>query len=472
MPLPPSENSWDFTPVFDLIQSLSKQDATTPQAASPQPLSRKESSEQLGVALGNLNRVWDYLGVQRDVPPPAVAPFERSTAGQATNLDAYASDGALYYPPSSKTVKWRDEEEGLNLTDVQDSPPSNDESHLTKNQRKKRNKKARKAAEQTGQLNKEYVDAVKDGKELADDHIDDKVVPLVRRTKSAIPGDASSFLKETNMVIGKKVESSKSVETQKPVELVKQPASVNQTMPQTAPKSAPINVSDAVKAVRDAMSRLPPMSQSPGTTPQKVHQLQRGPKAVPAPVANVAAKDFSKSPNKPDQTLHELTKPAVPPQPSTNYNTNQFLKQNIPSQPRNINNGTNNAPHTPVRPSVVATNMPKQWPTADPHAAHRQSLLTLGLNSDKPLQSQPVIHASAPHVAKIPPPVPQSSARSETSTRPKRNNEITPIAHQTSLDRNWSLLLKLMNNFHVDRKYLLSPPVSYTHLTLPTKRIV
>lgn len=461
MPLPVSETTWDFSPVFDLIQSLSKHDNTSRNEQS-KPLAKKPSTEQLGVGLGDMNKVWDYLGVQRDVPPPAIAPFERSTAGQTTNLDAYASDGALYYPPSSKTVKWRDEEEGLNLTDVQDSPPSHDGSYLTKNQRKKRNRKARKAAEQSGQPKKEHVETAKQDKGSADDEFDDEVVQVMKRTKSPMHNAASSSMKENNMPkLEKKSEPVTTAGTQES-QTVKQSVPTTQSKIQVAPKSSAINVSDAVKAVQEAMSRLPPMSQSPGTTPQKSNQLQRGPKPAATPAANVAIKDFSKSPNKPNQASHLPNKgvPSSQQQSSKIQNSNPFPKQPVPSQSRNNSNIVPNAPHTPIRPSVTNTihqSMQKQWPIAQPHEAHQKSLLSLGLATDKRLQDQPVIVTPPQNILKFSPPTPQSAPSNETPIRRKGNNAIVPLAHQTSLDRNWSLLLKLMNNFQADRKYLLSP---------------
>jgi len=455
MPVPVSESTWDFSPVFDLIQSLSKHDSTLPNEPS-KPLAKKPSTEQLGVGLGDMNKVWDYLGVQRDVPPPAIAPFEQSTAGQTTNLDAYASDGALYYPPSSKTVKWRDEEEGLNLTDVQDSPPSHDGDYLTKSQRKKRNRKARKAAEQSGQLKKEHVDTAKHDKASADDELDDEVVQVIKRTKSPMHNTASRSMKENNLPkLEKKPEPTKTAGTQES-QTIKQPVPATPAKTRVAPESSATNVSDAVKAVQEAMSRLPPMSQSPGTTPQKSHQFQRGPKPAATPATNVAIKDFSKSPNKPSQASHLPNKGALPiqPQPSKIQNSNQFPKQSVPTQPRNSSNVVPNAPHTPVRPSVTNTihqSLQKQWPIAKPHEAHQKSLLSLGLATDKRLQNAP-----AQNIAKISPSTPHAPSN-ETPIRRKGNNVIVPLAHQTSLDRNWSLLLKLMNNFQADRKYLLSP---------------
>lgn len=473
MPLPVSENTWDFSPVFNLIQSL-KHDTTSKSDHSPKSLSKKLSQEQLGgVGLGDLNKVWDYLGVQRDVPQPTIPPFERSTAGQTANPDAYASDGALYYPPSSKTVKWRDEEEGLNLTDVQDSPPSHDGSHLTKNQRKKRNKKARKAAEQSGQLKKEHAKITKDDRGSADDELDKGPVSVRKRTEPQMHSGASSSMKENNMSrpdpppdIGKSPQNSEPVqqlkqsvpateakiEASKPVEQVKQSILAIPQKSQTAAKSAAINVSDAVKAVQEAMSRLPPMSQSPGTTPQKSNQFQRGPKAAPVPATNVSVKDFSKSPSKPTQPSHQNV---VASQSSRNNTPDQFAKQSISTQPHG-KRAVPNAPLTPVRSLATNTTQGtshKQWLTADPRAAHQQSLITLGLANNKRLQSQPVIVTPAAHAAKVSPP----TAVAVTPMRRKGNNEIVPLAHQNSLDRNWSLLLKLMNNFQDDRKYLLSP---------------
>ena len=155
---------WDFSPVFDLIHNLSRDEAAVQAPSSPTAYKTElvtglearnnqqygtEKSE--GLALGDLSSLWDYLGLQRDLPPPSFPPFEASTATQKQGADAYASDGALYYPPSSKTVQWRDEAgAGIDLADTQPEspPPSNRQQSLTKNQRKNLRRRERREEDQ------------------------------------------------------------------------------------------------------------------------------------------------------------------------------------------------------------------------------------------------------------------------------------------------------------------------------------
>ncbi|KAI9725164.1 MAG: hypothetical protein M1828_003506 [Chrysothrix sp. TS-e1954] len=147
---------WDFTPVFDLLKSLSSEDSSSthkddlePDAASSTvkgtAQAQVNSAQDVEASLGDFSQLWSYLGVKADQPKTSVPVFEASTAAAKPDQDVYASDGALYYPPSSRNVRWKDESDGQDLAETQpDSPPH---TGLTKNQRKKRNRKQRKAEE-------------------------------------------------------------------------------------------------------------------------------------------------------------------------------------------------------------------------------------------------------------------------------------------------------------------------------------
>jgi hypothetical protein len=502
MPMPASDTTWDFTPVFNLIQTLSKHDSP----ALTNELSKLESRRlsqvngrtqgQIKSGLGNLNQVWDYLGVQRDVPPPAIAPFERSTATAHENQDTYASDGALYYPPSAKSVKWRDEEAGQNLTDVQDSPPSNDEStRLTKTQRKKLNRKARKAAEQSNQLTNEHrsQQSVLDSGEDSED-----MIPTPSKTKiglhqgvvrpenlapkkitswaekkletgqetPALPHsvnysiqDAAPKANEAKPVI-KQASAKPAVARQEAVTrpAIKQDPSPKTTVKQETPSSAPrpisFSVEDAVRAVQEAQNRLPPFSQSP------TYPRQSSSKIAVAPTANISVKDFSKSPSR------------NTPKPATNVTAKQHSvnasQPRLPASPNTsipavtsiaARRGTainSNEPTTPLRPGLPTIHQSLQKvPVTQPAAS--QSLLTQALSMKTPVQKGAVTTTPASQPVKSNTTMISTPAASTQTPTRRRNNEIVPLKDQTSVDRNWDLLLKLMNNFPLDRKHLLSP---------------
>ena len=142
------KDSWDFSPVYDLLQrfSISGGNDVTPRdyRSSEKEASGDSSSsfdqpetpdwEALDTGLGNFEKIWEYLGQPLNVPPPVV---------QADNAE-------LSYPAGSgsrgpKIVKWRDEVDGADLTDNNDTGDLPDILGLTKTQRKKANRKRRKA---------------------------------------------------------------------------------------------------------------------------------------------------------------------------------------------------------------------------------------------------------------------------------------------------------------------------------------
>lgn len=151
MPSSGNTATWDFSPVYELLESLTDKDrafqsdqSPTHFRPKPRPSDLEPDENDGGVGLGNFNSLWDYLGVARETPKPSVPTFE-SSLSSGKKADGYVSDSAAYYPGSGKNVKWRDETDGGELTEVQEVPAD-----LTKNQRKKRNKKLRKAAGKDG----------------------------------------------------------------------------------------------------------------------------------------------------------------------------------------------------------------------------------------------------------------------------------------------------------------------------------
>lgn len=153
--------AWDFSPVFNLIHNLSRGEKPTSEyersvslfapknhAANGIGNGHHDTAEEEGDAsLGDFTSLWDHLGVQRDIPPPKVSTFEAYTASQSQVTDAYTSDGALYYPPSSKSVQWKDDvDPGIDpaQTQTEASPPSTPNTLLSKSQRKKQRHRERK----------------------------------------------------------------------------------------------------------------------------------------------------------------------------------------------------------------------------------------------------------------------------------------------------------------------------------------
>lgn len=145
------EDSWDFSPVFDLIDSLQSREESTSlldngsDGGQAHTATFQEHLSEHGAnpGLGNFGRLWDYLGVSQENSSPSVPHFEVSAKGNAADKEAYISDGALYYSLLSKSQRWQDVIDGHDFTDSQHR---NTES-LTRTQRKKRNRKLRKASD-------------------------------------------------------------------------------------------------------------------------------------------------------------------------------------------------------------------------------------------------------------------------------------------------------------------------------------
>ena len=115
MSFPDTEDVWDFTPVIDLNYSLSSQqevystDDFASSASSEELLTptSESNSNEIERELGNLDRVWEFLGVSSDALPPVLSPL---TDGTVTGIVGAAN--ALDDPLdlfASKNVRWRDE---------------------------------------------------------------------------------------------------------------------------------------------------------------------------------------------------------------------------------------------------------------------------------------------------------------------------------------------------------------------------
>lgn len=111
-----ASDGWDFTPVLDLINSLSNGPSEPPEIC----LSLKEAVEVTSVntnqsnspdkeaGLGNFDKIWEFLA-QPSSPP--TEPLRR--AGSASHTEV--NDVLDKQVGTSKLVKWRDEVEGADL---------------------------------------------------------------------------------------------------------------------------------------------------------------------------------------------------------------------------------------------------------------------------------------------------------------------------------------------------------------------
>ncbi|OJD37075.1 uncharacterized protein BKCO1_8000161 [Diplodia corticola] len=163
MPPTPEDSPWDFSQALSLINSLSPKPQPAALRSRPQhdelnPFAPDEPSS----GLGDFNKVWTFLGVPHDAPPPQLPlltppPSEPSVDKEK---EAYASDGAAYHQ-ADNGPKWHASEEddpdtvangvddvfGTAAADVSDAP-AKDLPGLTKTRRKRENRKARRAAEE------------------------------------------------------------------------------------------------------------------------------------------------------------------------------------------------------------------------------------------------------------------------------------------------------------------------------------
>ena len=151
MPSRPEDTSWDLSPVLDLINNLSYHNENEKQDEVPVKKSKElknvvvERKEEEPAGLGNFSKIWEFLGVPASLRPPNTAPPGKDGVEQIKDKDAYNSDGAIYYPPANKGVKWRDEVKGGGLENIPQEDDDGDSSApLTKNQRRKQKKKEEK----------------------------------------------------------------------------------------------------------------------------------------------------------------------------------------------------------------------------------------------------------------------------------------------------------------------------------------
>lgn len=411
-------STWDFSPVFNLIDSLTHTDNTTQREqharlrreSSFEPTSPLDDGIEGGLGLGNFNKIWDYLGVQRSVPPPTVPPFEAATSGNLlrSDRDAYASDSALYFASSAKGVRWRDEEtEGADLADTQpETPPK---TGLTKSQRKKRNRKERRADE-TASL----AEQLKQDRSSVDSGSDADMID-VRSISAISPAvKAVSQSKSTNSV-------APSVPVQdKPVPKV---APVTRFMPTTP-----------LKGLQNSTA-APSTASTPTRTLGKI-------------TASTPTASIKKPTHKPTNAL------LLPAQVAPSTKGSPSLAAQIDAQLKDLSNFPSNFMGTasPSNPKTLhdVTNTNKQLSAPKPVNTRMHSM-----PPGNPVNASFLVVPSTPQ-----PKIPKDFASynvTQTSTPTRKRHELLPVAYQTAADRNWSLLLKLLRSFPAERDSLLSP---------------
>lgn len=148
----PGEDNWDFTPVIDLIYSLSThsedythQKKTGSDSSSYASLElfdstpNREKNQQV-TQLGNFDKVWQYLGQPIDLPPPTVPTGPLLSVVDAWETNDEGEQG------THKGVKWWDGFEGVDLTANDENKIVTGIVELNKTQRKKERRKQRRNA--------------------------------------------------------------------------------------------------------------------------------------------------------------------------------------------------------------------------------------------------------------------------------------------------------------------------------------
>lgn len=135
-----SNKQWDFTPVIDLINSLSPRIDQTLHAdseprgdlnaSSSYVLSTKENDTYLG--LGNFDRLWQYLG------QPSTNDFSKLKCLEETRPNEVLVKEFNSELTRNKGVRWRDEVEGAGLAENDGVEDNLNFADLSRSERKKK----------------------------------------------------------------------------------------------------------------------------------------------------------------------------------------------------------------------------------------------------------------------------------------------------------------------------------------------
>ena len=446
---------WDFTPVYDLLNSLSHTDnvssslfsnsnSTIESRVEREKPDTPQKTDSLG--LGNFAQVWDYLGVQHNVPPPTVPSFESSTSLRKP-ANAYASDGELYYPPSSKNVTWRDETDGGDLVDTApDSPPhaplSTKPRHKTKEEKaKKRAERLAIRAKRSSDLQRAHTQEV--GKKNAKKQENAKKEQLETqeqenvKTKERVPDSPQTKSEHVQSDHGAHQAMQRiSADDRETLHRLSSEGSSSASTGQqqsTGPSSSALNGGVRKKEKKEKKNKKEAAAKVAESAPK--HAPMTSPKQSPA---STTLRPATLTPVK--NSLPTLQAGNVTSQPTTQ----------LRRSPRNHPGST-----TPNGPSGAAFTHSSQKPSLGQEAGNL--LLSLAQPQTPGMyNSQP----NAPPYTAVPQvqfPVIPSIPQTAPVPRFKVRHVIRPLIQQDHASRNWRLLLKLMNNFPSEMDTLLSP---------------
>lgn len=116
------DDSWDLTPVIDLIYSLSSQDdpfiadnGSLPSAIT-HPVEGDDDGAHSGEhSLGNFDTLWRFLGQPFDTPPPVIAPTFLAPRDLISDKGRYTSGVLEGEKTSDNSVRCQDELHGTNI---------------------------------------------------------------------------------------------------------------------------------------------------------------------------------------------------------------------------------------------------------------------------------------------------------------------------------------------------------------------
>lgn len=143
-----SEEEWDFTPVIDLIYSLSAghEDPARDWVSPPQTPERPSTPiastglEDIKSQLGNFDKLFKFLGQPLNIPPPCVPLGDTYALNVGLQYNDTPEKTILHSSSPPKVVRWRDELEGADLEDNDELGHARSVALLTKAQSKKERK--------------------------------------------------------------------------------------------------------------------------------------------------------------------------------------------------------------------------------------------------------------------------------------------------------------------------------------------
>lgn len=214
------EDDWDFTPVIDLIYSLSVREDTYTHKdpadfSSSLPkksiFSENENGFEQNAQLGNFDKIWEYLGQ----PKFSSVPVEGSIISLTEN--------DFVEQCSPKEVRWRDEVEGANLADDDANDDSCDPEELKNNQGGKNQRRAAKRKQRRGERSEALINGRvlpsgsedESGKDVKASQVLDRQAIIYKILHGVSePGTATSCLRSGKIFKSDSVRDSKAVAKQ------------------------------------------------------------------------------------------------------------------------------------------------------------------------------------------------------------------------------------------------------------------